>query len=117
MMPRIGKFELTMAAMQAAMQAAMGIKMAKMDDGKVDGAEAADIATNALVSGAMTTGLSQVVVYQHGESATDSTGGRIAAGLIAAGTQIQHLMGDGQLTLGECLTALRTGMATAFRKA
>ena len=116
MSPRIGKFELMMAATQAAMQAAYGIRQAKMDDGKVDGAEGADILTNALQSGAMATGLSQLTVYRHGEPATDSTGGRIAAGLIAAGTQIQHGMSDGDLTLGECLMALRTGLAKAFQR-
>ena len=116
MNPRLDKLTLALTAMQVATQAGLGIQQARMDDGKVDGEEGAAILTNALESGAIATGLSQVVVYRHGESATSSTAGRIAAGFIQAGSIIQHAMRDGQVTLGECLTALRTGLTTAFAK-
>ena len=110
----MNKWQMTMAAMQTAMNVMVGIQAAKADDGKVDAAETADIIAGAAQAAAVNTGLAGRVVYQPGEE--DSTASRIATGLIAAGTAIQKSLKDDTLTVGEVFTAIRTGVAHGFVK-
>ena len=78
--------------------------------------EAADMIVGGLEDGVNAVGAGGLVVYDGRESATNSTAGRIAEGLIAAGTTIQHALKDRTVTLGECITALRAGLRAAFAR-
>ena len=111
----VDKFTLTLAALQAATYAAVGFKAAKAD-GHITPDETADILTGSLAQASDAVGLSHVVVYDGNESATNSTAGRIAEGLIAAGTSIQHAMKDRTVTFGEIVTAIRAGVQAAFTR-
>ena len=79
--------------------------------------EAADMLVGGVEDGVGAVGASDVCVYRRGESGTNSTAGRIAEAFIAAGTSIQKAMNDGEVTLGECVAALRQAMRAAFTRA
>ena len=112
----VDKFTLTLAALQTATFAAVGFKAAKAD-GHITSDETADILTGSLEQASQAVGLTSMVVYDGTESATNSTAGRIAEGLIAAGTSIQHALKDRTVTFGECVTAIRAGVCAAFTRA
>lgn len=113
---KIDKFTLTLAALQTATYAAVGFKAAKAD-GEITADETADILTGSLEQASQAAGLTGMVVYDGRESATNSVAGRIAEGLIAAGTSIQTALKDRTVTFGECMTAVRAGVCAAFKRA
>ena len=78
--------------------------------------EAADMLVGGVEDGVNAVGASGVRVYRRGESGTNSIAGRIAEAFIAAGTSIQKAMNDGEVTLGECVTALRVALRAAFTR-
>ena len=112
----VDKFTLTLAALQTATFAAVGFKAAKAD-GEITSDETADIVTGAIQQATDAVGMTGIVIYDGRESATDSTAGRIAEGLIAAGTSIQKSMADRTVTVGEVVRAIRAGVAAAFQRA
>lgn len=112
---KVDKWSMTLAALQAATFAAVGFKAAKAD-GEITPDETADILTGALGQASDAAGLSEAVVYDGTESATNSVAGRIAEGLIHAGTEIQHALADRKVTFGECVSAIRAGVCAAFQR-
>ena len=113
---RIDKWSLTLAALQTATQVAVGFQAAKAD-GHITNDETAGIITGALVNASDATGLSHKVVYDGSEPSKDSVAGRVAEGLIAAGTSIQTAMKDRTITFGEVVVAIRAGVCAAFQRA
>ena len=78
--------------------------------------EAAGMLIGGIEDGVNAVGAGGLTVYDGTESATDSVAGRIAEGLIAAGTAIQRALADRKVTLGECIAALKHGIAAAFAR-
>ena len=78
--------------------------------------EAADMLVGGIEDGVGAVGASEIPVYRRGENGTNSIAGRIAEAMIAAGTSIQKAMKDGEVTLGECVTALRQALKAAFSR-
>lgn len=76
--------------------------------------EGAQMLVGAVEDGVNAVGAGDLAVYRPGESGSNSIAGRIAEGLIAAGTSIQSALADRTVTLGECVVALRKGITAAF---
>ena len=117
---KLNRWDLAFAGTGIASGLMMRLKRAK-DAGSEGGEditthEAADMLVGAVEDGCNAVGAGGLVVYDGHESATDSIAGRIAEGLIAAGTAIQKALQDRRVTLGECIVALKQGLAAAFAR-